>query len=97
MLTAMIFTQGIRILRNRELSKLRMPAIAAIAMVTVQFLLGATVIWTREAIVPNTLHVMVGAITFTIVFLLYARSVRYYRFASTEEPRSEMRLQGVRA
>jgi len=96
-LTAMIFTQGIRILRNRELSRLRLPAIAGIAMVTVQFLLGATVIWTREAIVPNTLHVMGGAITFTVVFLLYAWSVRYYRFAPEEKTGSEVRLQGVRA
>jgi len=79
-LTTMIITQGVMIRGRRELSKLRGPAFAAIGMVLVQFLLGATVIWTREAIVPNTLHVAGGAMTFLFVFLVYARSCRYYTF-----------------
>lgn len=96
-LTAMIFTQGIRILRNKALSALRWPALLSIAMVTVQFLLGATVIWTREAIVPNTLHVAGGAITFTLVFLTYARAVHFYRFDGAEERHDGVRLQGMKA
>ncbi|MBN1449169.1 MAG: COX15/CtaA family protein [Bacteroidetes bacterium] len=96
-LTAMIFTQGIRILRQRALSKLRLPAAAAIGMVTIQFMLGATVIWTREAIVPNTFHVLGGALTFTLVFLTYVRSVRYYRFACEPQNEKELHLQGVNA
>jgi cytochrome c oxidase assembly protein subunit 15 len=96
-LTAMIFTQGIRILRNKALPVLRWPAMLSIAMVTVQFLLGATVIWTREAIVPNTLHVAGGAITFTLVFLLYARAVHFYRFDGAEEEHDAVRLQGMKA
>jgi heme a synthase len=80
-LTAMIVTQGVKILRRRELHRLRKPAIAAMLMVLLQVMLGATVIWTREAIVPNTLHVAGGAITFTIVFLTYAWSRRYYSFS----------------
>ncbi|MDX9759423.1 MAG: COX15/CtaA family protein [Bacteroidota bacterium] len=96
-LTAMIFTQGIRILRSRELAALRGPAALAMAMVTVQFLLGATVIWTREAIVPNTAHVAGGALTFILVFLTYARSVRFYRFAEAEMDAPAVRLDGVKA
>lgn len=96
-LTAMIFTQGIRILRSGELAALRGPAALAMAMVTVQFLLGATVIWTREAIVPNTAHVAGGALTFVLVFLTYARSVRFYRFADTVSGAATVRLHGVEA
>ena len=96
-LTAMIFTQGIRILRSRELTVLRAPATLAMIMVAVQFLLGATVIWTREAIVPNTAHVAGGALTFILVFLTYARSVRFYRFADMAEDTAAVRMHGVKA
>jgi heme a synthase len=96
-LSAMIFVQGFRILRNRELGVLRSPALLSMAMVTVQFLLGATVIWTREAIVPNTLHVLGGALTFTLVFLTYARSVHFYRFTAAEEEGGQVRLHGMKA
>lgn len=80
-LSAMIITQAVRIHRSRSLRKLRGMASAAYVMVVIQFLMGATVIWTREAIIPNTLHVAGGALTFTFVFLLYVQSVRWYRFA----------------
>ncbi len=96
-LTTMILVQGVRILRRPALRLLRVPAAASIAMVLVQFMLGATVIWTREAIVPNTLHVMGGALTFTFVFITYIRSVRYYRFAGDAENAAALRVQGVNA
>lgn len=95
-LSTMIFVQGVRILRSRELEILRTPALLAMIMVTVQFLLGATVIWTREAIVPNTLHVAGGALTFTLVFLTWARSVHFYRFTGAAENAGPVRLQGVK-
>ncbi|PLX25074.1 MAG: hypothetical protein C0600_12415 [Ignavibacteria bacterium] len=96
-LTTMIITQGVRILRSGALRKLRTPAIAAIVMVVIQFLLGATVIWTREAIVPNTAHVAGGAITFTLVFLTYIRSVRYYQFRAVTEAAADYTVQGANA
>ncbi|MBE0643977.1 MAG: COX15/CtaA family protein [Bacteroidetes bacterium] len=96
-LSVLIFVQGIRILRNRELAVLRTPALLAMIMVTVQFLLGATVIWTREAIVPNTLHVMGGAMTFAVVFLTYARSVHFYRFSASRESAEHIQFQGIKA
>lgn len=82
-LSVMVFTQGVRILRRRELRRLRSGAIASMLLIVLQIALGATVIWTREAIVPNTLHVAVGAVTFATLFLLYAWSRRYYVFAET--------------
>ncbi|MFZ1731078.1 MAG: COX15/CtaA family protein [Bacteroidota bacterium] len=96
-LSTMIFTQGIRILRKPELRVLRTPAILAMAMVTVQFLMGATVIWTRAAIIPNTLHVMGGAMTFAVVFLTYARSVHFYRFSASSESAEQIQFQGMKA
>lgn len=96
-LTTMIITQGVRILRSDALRKLRTPATLAMAMVIIQFLLGATVIWTREAIIPNTAHVAGGAITFTLVFLTYVRSVRHYRFRSTVQNATDYTVQGASA
>ncbi|MFA6233117.1 MAG: COX15/CtaA family protein [Bacteroidota bacterium] len=96
-LSTMIFTQGIRILRSRELRILRTPAMLAMGMVTVQFLLGATVIWTRAAIVPNTLHVMGGALTFATVFITYARSVHFYRFSAPRAKAEHVQFQGMKA
>lgn len=95
-LTAMIFTQGIKILRKKDLEVLRAPALMAMLMVTVQFLLGAIVIWTREAIVPNTLHVTGGTLTFTLVFLTYARAVHWYRFTGEAEQQETMQVEGLR-
>ena len=96
-LTGLILTQGVRILRSRTLPLLRTPALLSIAMVTLQFLLGARVIWTREAIVPSTLHVAGGALTFALVFLTYARAVRFYRFTGAAEQTDGVRLQGMNA
>ncbi len=84
-LTTLIVTQSVKIFRRPELRRLRKPAMAGLAMIFVQFMLGATVIWTREAIVPNTLHVAGGAITFATVFLTYAWSRRYYAFRMTDD------------
>ncbi len=96
-LSIMIFLQGIRILRSRRLAALRAPAMLAMIMVTVQFLLGATVIWTREAIIPNTLHVTGGALTLTLVFLTYARSRHFYHFSHAHESAEEIQFQGMKA
>jgi heme a synthase len=96
LLTIMVLTQGIAILRARDLRALRIPGIAAMIAVLVQAALGATVIWTRQAIVPNTLHVAFGAVTFAMVFLTYARSVRWYRFAQPPAKRA-MEMQGAGA
>lgn len=93
-LSVLIIAQGIGILRSKELRLLRTPAVAAIVAVLVQATLGALVIWTRQAILPNTLHVAFGAVTFALVFLIYARSHRWYRFTPPPSHRIA-RLQGA--
>ncbi len=95
-LTTLVVTQAVKILRRPELRRLRKPAIAGVAMIFVQFMLGTTVIWTREAIVPNTLHVAGGAVTFSIVFLTYAWSRRYYSFNHIER-RSQFQVSEAKA
>ena len=81
--SALIITGGVLVLRSGTLPRLRMPAIAMMLAVLVQVLLGATVIWTRQAILPNTLHVAFGAVTFATVFLAYLRAARWYQFRET--------------
>lgn len=95
-LTTLIFVQGVRIFRSAELRRLRKPAGFLMAMVLIQGTLGAIVIWTREAIIPNTLHVAGGAIIFALSFLTYVLSVRWYRITETREHLS-MELKEARA
>jgi cytochrome c oxidase assembly protein subunit 15 len=82
-LTTLIFAQGVRVFRTPSVRALRTPAGWLMAVVIVQVLMGATVIWTRLAIVPNTAHVAVGAITFALAFLTYFQSTRWYTFRQT--------------
>src|SRR5205809_325024 len=42
-------------------AELRRPALVAAALVVVQVALGASIIWTRRAVVPTTSHVALGA------------------------------------
>jgi len=79
-LTTLIIVQGTKILRAKELTRLRTPARLSMVMIVVQILLGASVIWSRLDIVVNTAHVAGGAITFVLVFLLYFRSNRWYTY-----------------
>ena len=95
-LSVLVFWQGIRVLRS-GLDRLRRPAVFAMLMIVLQVLLGATVIWTREAVIPNTLHVAGGAVTFALTFLTWFFSTRYYRFAGRARRAEDVRIQGARA
>jgi cytochrome c oxidase assembly protein subunit 15 len=95
-LSVLVFWQGVRVYRLR-LTHLRTPATLAMAMIVVQVLLGATVIWTREAVIPNTLHVAGGALTFALTFLTWWYSTRYYHFAGRQHAAEEMHMQGAEA
>jgi cytochrome c oxidase assembly protein subunit 15 len=90
--SVLIITGGVLVLRAGTMPRLRLPAIAMMLAVLVQVLLGATVIWTRQAILPNTLHVAFGALTFAAVFLSYLRAARWYHFRETRQA-SVLRVQ----
>ncbi|MBI5648649.1 MAG: heme A synthase [Ignavibacteriae bacterium] len=94
--TIAIFWAGIVVLRARELARLRTAVITAMLLVLVQATLGATVIWTRQAILPNTLHVAFGALTFATIFLAWLRAARWYRFSETQ-PSGVAGVEGARA
>jgi cytochrome c oxidase assembly protein subunit 15 len=85
-LTILIYTQGIRVWRaGKELMDLRGPVTALMILVLVQITLGALIIWTQEHVVPNTLHVAVGASVFMTTFIAYIRSLRFYKFAPGQD------------
>lgn len=50
------------------------PAVALAALLVVQILLGATIIWSRRAFEPTTLHVVNGAVVLAVSFLLGLRA-----------------------
>lgn len=84
--TILIFTQSIRILRHsRELPMLKFPALLLMGLVVVQVTLGAFVIWTQEHIVINTLHVFCGTGVLATAFATYFLSNRFYSFASQQQ------------
>ena len=62
---------------------IRIPAIALGAAVAVQITLGAYVIWTERAVLPNTLHVGVGA---TVLAASVVLMLQGWRFGPASEP-----------
>jgi len=50
--------------------RLRLPALALSLLVCVQITLGATVIWSARAVVPNTAHVATGALLLASSWIL---------------------------
>ncbi|MAT38080.1 MAG: hypothetical protein CL946_00595 [Ectothiorhodospiraceae bacterium] len=95
-LGTLVVIQGVKVLKNKELKLLHAPSLWLLVMIGVQILLGGTVIWTREAIVPNTLHVAGGAIIFALTAMVYFRARRFYEFQSPAAG-EEVQLHGVRA
>jgi heme A synthase len=51
-------------------------------LVVTQILLGASIIWTARAVVPNSLHVATGASLFATSLILSLHSSRLARAAS---------------
>lgn len=56
---------------------LRRPALLMLALVAVQIALGATIIWSRKAVLPTTAHVAVGAAILAAALVLTLRSRRH--------------------
>jgi len=52
------------------------PAALLLALVALQLTLGASIIWTRKAVLPTTAHVAVGAAILATSLVLALRSFR---------------------
>lgn len=75
--TLVVVWIALRAARSPVLARdLAVPVGALVALVAVQVLLGGTVIWTGRAVLPNTLHVGVGAALLTTSLVLALRSRR---------------------
>jgi heme A synthase len=62
--------------RYRAQRTLLLPTLGMAALVVVQITLGAYVIWTARAVVPNTLHVATGASLLACSLILALHSGR---------------------
>jgi heme a synthase len=55
------------------------PAMLLVALVAIQISLGATIIWTRKAVLPTTSHVAIGAAILATSLVITLRSLRTRR------------------
>lgn len=55
---------------------LRRPALGALGLLLVQLALGASIIWTRRAVVPTTAHLAIGAAVLATCLVLTLRASR---------------------
>lgn len=68
--------------RYRAEPALLIPAALMTLLVVVQFLLGASIVWTARAVVPNSLHVATGASLLATSLVLALQSARFARSAA---------------
>jgi cytochrome c oxidase assembly protein subunit 15 len=82
---AVIWTSGRVLLRHPGRSALTRPALLLLLLLAWQIYLGATVIWTRRAVVPTTTHVLSGALLL-VTSLVLALRVRRLAGAAAVAP-----------
>ena len=63
----------VRVLRGSDRQGFLWPASAMAGLLVLQVTLGATIIWTGRAVLPNTLHVPTGAALLTSSLILSLR------------------------
>jgi cytochrome c oxidase assembly protein subunit 15 len=83
-----IWTAGRVLRRHRDRPALARPALLLLGLLAWQVYLGATVIWTRKAVVPTTTHVVSGALLLVtaLVLALRVHRVRDASAVATAEP-----------
>ncbi len=83
--TLLVVATALRVARRVAGERLlRLPAMVMAVLVAAQFALGATIVLSRRAVVPNTAHVAVGA-ALLAASLLVTLSARRLRRAGREE------------
>jgi heme A synthase len=70
---AMALATGLKVFRNSTLPWLRSPALLLMAAVALQFILGASVIWTRRDIWVASAHVIGGSLVLGTALVLALR------------------------
>ena len=68
-----LWTVGVVLRRHATMAALRGPATVLLALLAFQIYLGATIIWTRRAVVPTTTHVLTGALVLATSLVLALR------------------------
>jgi heme a synthase len=84
--TATVLVTLSAVLRRSADPWLRRPALLAAGLVVVQVSLGATVIWSRRAVLPTTTHLVVGAALLATCLVLALRAVRLRAAQSVPQP-----------
>ncbi len=79
---AVIWTAGRVLRRHADRPALVRPALLLLALLAWQIYLGATVIWTRKAVVPTTTHLLSGALLLVTSLVLAIRARRLLRPAA---------------
>ncbi len=74
--TAVLLTATRVLRRHAGVPSLRRGALLALALVVLQIGLGATIIWTRRAVVPTTTHLVIGAALLATCLALGLRAAR---------------------
>ncbi len=77
-------TAGTVLARHRRVRALALPALGMSALVALQITLGALVVLTRKAVLPNTVHVATGAALLATSLALTLQSWRLARQARAE-------------
>lgn len=84
--TAVIIVLAVKIFRGaRNEKRLVRPAAALLAMLTLQIVFGAMIIFYLRASIPTSVHVINGALILAVSFLLAVRSARLLELAAAEE------------
>jgi len=63
---------------HRDEAWLRRPALAMLVLLAVQIALGALTVWTGRAVLPTTIHLVIGAALLATTLTLTLRSYRLY-------------------
>lgn len=95
---AMVIWLAARTLRDHgDRPWLRRPALALLALLAVQITLGALTVWTGNAVLPATTHLVIGAALLATCLTLTLRSYRLYglshpsAIADDAQPRGQRR------
>ena len=72
-----LWTAGTVLRRHADVPALLRPATVQVLLLAFQIYLGATIIWTRRAVIPTTTHVLCGALVLATSLVVALRAARH--------------------